>query len=220
MQLFLDTADISQITDRTGSGLVDGITTNPSLIAKSGADIFERIAEICAVVTGPVSAEVVATDLDGMLEEGRRLRTIADNVVVKLPLTTDGLKACRTFADEGIPTNVTLCFSLNQALLAAKAGATFVSPFVGRIDDMGGDGPGLLEAIREVYDRYGFETGILAASLRSVTHVEMAARIGCDAATLPPGIFDSLIAHPLTDSGLKAFLDDWKKTGRNGLSQG
>ncbi|AZU04864.1 putative translaldolase [Glycocaulis alkaliphilus] len=220
MQLFLDTADISQITARMEGGLVDGITTNPSLIAKSGADIIERIAEICAVVPGPVSAEVVATDVDGMLEEGRRLRAIADNVVVKLPLTTDGLKACRTFANEGIPTNVTLCFSLNQALLAAKAGATFVSPFVGRIDDMGGDGLGLLEAIREVYDQYGYETGILAASLRSVTHVEMAARIGCDAATLPPGIFDALVTHPLTDSGLKAFLDDWKKTGRSGLSQG
>ena len=167
---------------------------------------------------GPVSAEVVATDFDGMLAEGRRLRAIADNVVVKLPLTTDGLRACRTFADEDIPTNVTLCFSLNQALLAAKAGATFISPFVGRIEDMGGDGLGLLEAIREVYDQFGYDTAILAASLRSVTHVEMAARIGCDAATLPPAIFDQMIRHPLTESGLKAFLDDWKKTGRNGLS--
>lgn len=217
MQLFLDTAEISDITARAGSGLVDGITTNPSLIAKSGADIFERIAQICAAVEGPVSAEVVATDLAGMLDEGRRLRAIAGNVVVKLPLTTDGLKACRTFADEGIPTNVTLCFSLNQALLAAKAGATFVSPFVGRIEDMGGDGLGLLEAIREVYDQFGYDTAILAASLRSATHVEMAARIGCDAATLPPRIFDQLAHHPLTDAGLTAFLDDWKKTGRGGL---
>lgn len=217
MQLFLDTAEISEITARMSGGLVDGITTNPSLIAKAGADIFKRIAEICEAVPGPVSAEVVATDFDGMLAEGRRLRGIADNVVVKLPLTPDGLKVCRAFADEGIPTNVTLCFSLNQALLAAKAGATFVSPFVGRIEDMGGDGLGLLEAIREVYDQFGYETAILAASLRSVTHVEMAARIGCDAATLPPGVFDQMIRHPLTDNGLKAFLDDWKKTGRNGL---
>lgn len=218
MQLFLDTAEISEITARTGAGLVDGVTTNPSLMAKSGADIFERIAEICAAVDGPVSAEVVATDLEGILEEGRRLRAIADNVVVKLPLTTDGLKACHIFSGEGIPTNVTLCFSLNQALLAAKAGATFVSPFVGRIEDMGGDGLGLLEAIREVYDQFGYETAILAASLRSATHVEMAARIGCDAATLPPKIFDSMILHPLTETGLKAFLDDWKKTGRSGLT--
>ena len=176
MQLFLDTAEISEITARISGGLVDGITTNPSLIA------------------------------------------IADNVVVKLPLTTDGLRACRTFADEDIPTNVTLCFSLNQALLAAKAGATFISPFVGRIEDMGGDGLGLLEAIREVYDQFGYDTAILAASLRSVTHVEMAARIGCDAATLPPAIFDRMIRHPLTESGLKAFLDEGRKTGRNGLS--
>lgn len=218
MQLFLDTADLSEITARADSGLVDGVTTNPSLIAKAGADIFERIAQICEAVDGPVSAEVVATDLAGMLAEGRRLRAIAGNVVVKLPLTPDGLKACRTFADEGIPTNVTLCFSLNQALLAAKAGATFVSPFVGRIEDMGGDGLGLLEAIREVYDQFGYETAILAASLRSATHVEMAARIGCDAATLPPKTFDQLARHPLTDSGLAAFLDDWKKTGRSGLN--
>lgn len=220
MQIFLDTAEISEISARVDGGLVDGITTNPSLIAKSGADIFERIGQICEVTDGPVSAEVVATDTDTMLAEGRRLRAIADNVVVKLPLTTDGLKACRVFADEGIPTNVTLCFSLNQALLAAKAGATFVSPFVGRIEDMGGDGLGLLEAIRDMYDQYGYETAILAASLRSATHVEMAARIGCDAATLPPKIFDQMVAHPLTEAGLKAFLDDWEKTGRGGLGQG
>ncbi|MCC5982511.1 MAG: fructose-6-phosphate aldolase [Oceanicaulis sp.] len=217
MQIFLDTAEIDEIRARTAAGLVDGITTNPSLIAKSGADIFERIAEICEVISGPVSAEVVATDTQGMLSEGRRLRAIAPNVVVKLPLTRDGLAACRTFADEGVPTNVTLCFSLNQALLAAKAGATFVSPFVGRIEDMGGDGIGLLAAIREVYDQFGYETGILAASLRSALHVEEAARIGCDAATLPPKIFDSMVAHPLTDAGLKAFLEDWNKTGRGGL---
>ncbi|MFN3834537.1 MAG: fructose-6-phosphate aldolase [Glycocaulis sp.] len=217
MQIFLDTAEIDEIRARTGAGLVDGVTTNPSLIARSGADIFRRIAEICEAVDGPVSAEVVATGTEGMLSEGRRLRAIADNVMVKLPLTADGLAACRVFADEGIPTNVTLCFSLNQALLAAKAGATFVSPFVGRIEDMGGDGIGLLAAIREVYDQFGYETGILAASLRSALHVEEAARIGCDAATLPPKIFDQMISHPLTDSGLKAFLEDWKKTGRGGL---
>ena len=217
MQIFLDTADIDEIRARTSAGLVDGITTNPSLMAKSGADIFKRIAEICEIIDGPVSAEVVATDTKGMLSEGRRLRAIADNVVVKLPLTMDGLAACRVFADEGVPTNVTLCFSLNQALLAAKAGATFVSPFVGRIEDMGGDGIGLLAAIREVYDQFGYETGILAASLRSALHVEEAARIGCDAATLPPKIFDSMSRHPLTDSGLQAFLKDWQATGRSGL---
>ncbi len=217
MQIFLDTADIDEIRARTSAGLVDGITTNPSLMAKSGADIFKRIADICEIIDGPVSAEVVATDTKGMLSEGRRLRAIADNVVVKLPLTMDGLAACRVFADEGVPTNVTLCFSLNQALLAAKAGATFVSPFVGRIEDMGGDGIGLLAAIREVYDQFGYETGILAASLRSALHVEEAARIGCDAATLPPKIFDSMSRHPLTDSGLQAFLKDWQATGRSGL---
>lgn len=217
MQIFLDTADIDEIRARTSAGLVDGITTNPSLMAKSGADIFKRIAEICEIIDGPVSAEVVATDTKGMLSEGRRLRAIADNVVVKLPLTMDGLAACRVFADEGVPTNVTLCFSLNQALLAAKAGATLVSPFVGRIEDMGGDGIGLLAAIREVYDQFGYETGILAASLRSALHVEEAARIGCDAATLPPKIFDSMSRHPLTDSGLQAFLKDWQATGRSGL---
>lgn len=217
MQIFLDTADIDEIRARTSAGLVDGITTNPSLMAKSGADIFKRIAEICEIIDGPVSAEVVATDTKGMLSEGRRLRAIADNVVVKLPLTMDGLAACRVFADEGVPTNVTLCFSLNQALLAAKAGATFVSPFVGRIEDMGGDAIGLLAAIREVYDQFGYETGILAASLRSALHVEEAARIGCDAATLPPKIFDSMSRHPLTDSGLQAFLKDWQATGRSGL---
>lgn len=217
MHLFLDTADISEIRARTGSGLVDGVTTNPSLIAKSGADILERIAEICEVVDGPVSAEVVATDHEGMLEQGRRLRAIAQNVVVKLPLTADGLKTCAVFAREGIPTNVTLCFSLNQALLAAKAGATFISPFVGRIEDAGADGIGLLEKIREVYDGYGFSTQILAASLRSPAHVEAAALAGCDAATLPPKTFDQLGAHPLTDSGLAGFLSDWEKTGKTGL---
>ncbi len=217
MQIFLDTADIGEIRERAAAGLVDGVTTNPSLIAKAGAGIFERIAEICEAVEGPISAEVVATDADGMIAEGRRLRDIAANVVVKLPLTADGLIACRALSQDGIPTNVTLCFSLNQALLAAKAGASFISPFVGRIEDMGGDGIGLLAAIRDVYDRYGCDTSVLAASLRSPAHVEAAALAGCDAATLPPKIFDQMVRHPLTDSGLEAFLADWRKTGRTGL---
>lgn len=217
MQIFLDTADLDSITERLPGGLVDGITTNPSLIAASGANVFERVEAICKAVDGPVSAEVVATDLDGMLAEGRRLREIADNVVIKLPLTREGLTACRTFAEEGAPTNVTLCFSANQALMAAKAGATFISPFVGRIEDMGGDGIGLLAQIRAIYDQYGYETEILAASLRSPDHVQSAALAGCDAATIPPKIFDQMIKHPLTDTGLEAFLADWQKTGRGGL---
>ncbi|WP_019960997.1 fructose-6-phosphate aldolase [Woodsholea maritima] len=217
MQIFLDTADVSEISSRLEAGLVDGVTTNPSLIVKAGADIFEAITQICALVDGPISAEVVATQAEGMIEEGKKLRAIADNVVVKLPLTAQGLIACRALSDEGIPTNVTLCFSVNQALLAAKAGATFVSPFVGRIEDMGGDGIGLLEDIRRVYDHYGYMTQILAASLRSMAHVEAAAMVGCDAATIPPQIFDGLVKHPLTDKGLEAFLNDWAKTGRNGL---
>jgi len=218
VQLFLDTADLDEITARAGAGLIDGVTTNPSLIAKSGADVFERIAEICAAVPGPVSAEVVATDTETMLAEGRRLREIADNVVIKLPLTPDGLAACRVFAEEGAPTNVTLCFSVNQALLAAKAGASFISPFIGRVEDMGGDGRELLEGIREVYDQYGFETEILAASLRSPAHVQMAALSGADCATLPAKTFDALFKHPLTDAGLEAFLNDWRKTGRGSLA--
>lgn len=217
MQIFLDTADLDAITARLPGGLVDGITTNPSLIAQSGADIFERVKAICEAVDGPISAEVVATDVDGMIAEGRTLHAIADNVVVKLPLTRAGLTACRTFAHEGVPTNVTLCFSVNQALMAAKAGASFISPFVGRIEDMGGDGIGLLQDIRAVYDQYGFETEILAASLRSPDHVQSAALAGCDAATIPPKVFDQMINHPLTESGLKAFLSDWDKTGRKGL---
>ena len=217
MQIFLDTADLDAITQRLPGGLVDGITTNPSLIAKAGADVFERVEAICKAVEGPVSAEVVATDLDGMLAEGRRLRAIADNVVVKLPLTRDGLTACRTFAEDGTPTNVTLCFSANQALMAAKAGASFISPFVGRIEDMGSDGIGLLSAIRAIYDQYGFETEILAASLRSPDHVQSAALAGCDAATIPPKVFDQMIKHPLTDAGLEAFLADWRTTGCGGL---
>lgn len=215
MQLFLDTAEISEISARADR--IDGVTTNPSLIAKSGAAVFERITDIARAVSGPVSAEVVATDYEGMIAEGRRLRAIADNVVIKLPLTEAGLQACRTFSAENIPTNVTLCFSLNQALMAAKAGATFISPFVGRVEDAGGDGIGLLEAIRAVYDQFGYETAILAASLRSVAHVEEAALAGCDAATLPVKVFDQLIKHPQTDAGLDAFMADWAATGRKGL---
>ena len=217
MQIFLDTADVSEIDARLGTGLIDGVTTNPSLIAKSGADVFERVAAICDAVDGPVSAEVVATDLDGMAAEGRKLAEIAPNVVVKLPLTPDGLRACRIFAGDGVQTNVTLCFSANQALLAAKAGASYISPFVGRIEDAGGDGIGLLDAIRAIYDQYGYETEILAASLRSPAHVEAAALTGCDAATIPAKVFDALYKHPLTDTGLDAFLADWKATGRGGL---
>lgn len=217
MQIFLDTAEISEIRERNQAGLVDGVTTNPSLIAKSGADIFERVAEICADISGPVSAEVVATEAEVMITEGKRLREIADNVVVKLPLTPDGLRACAALSAENIPTNVTLCFSLNQAVLAAKAGATFISPFVGRVDDAGGDGIGLLEAIRAAYDIYGFNTKVLAASLRSASHVEGSILAGCDAATMPPKLFDQMFKHPQTDAGLKAFLDDWEKTGRQGL---
>ena len=217
MQIFLDTAEIDEIRSRLDAGLVDGVTTNPSLIAKAGAGIFERVAEICDAVDGPVSAEVVATEADAMIAEGKRLAEIAPNVVVKLPLTSQGLVACRTFAEAGIQTNVTLCFSVNQALMAAKAGASYISPFVGRVDDAGGDGIGLLAGIREVYDNFGYETEILAASLRGPAHVEAAAAVGCDAATIPPKVFDALVAHPLTDKGLAAFLKDWEATGRKGL---
>ena len=217
MQIFLDTAEIAEITERAGTGLIDGVTTNPSLIAKSGADVFDRIAAICDALDGPISAEVVATEFEGMIAEGKKLADIAPNVVVKLPLTEAGLLACRWFASNGIPTNVTLCFSVNQALLAAKAGASYVSPFVGRIEDMGGDGIGLLRAIREVYDTYGYETEILAASLRSPAHVEAAALAGADCSTIPTKVFDQLYKHPLTDRGLEAFLADWAKTGRGGL---
>jgi len=194
---------------------VDGVTTNPTLIAKSGRIIAEVIAEICALVEGPISAEAVATDFETMVREGDKLAAIAPNVVVKLPLTWDGLRATRTFADKGIRTNVTLCFSVAQALLAAKAGATFVSPFVGRLDDHGANGIGLLEDIRVLYDIHGFETEILAASLRHPAHVSAAALAGADAATLPADTFKALVKHPLTDRGLDAFLADWGKTGQS-----
>jgi transaldolase len=197
------------------TGLVDGITTNPSLIRKSGRDFIEVITEICALVSGPVSAEVIATETAGMLIEGRRLAAIASNVTVKLPLTWDGLKACRALTDEGIATNLTLCFSANQALLAAKAGASFVSPFIGRLDDLQLDGMDLIHKIRTIYDNYGFETQILAASIRSPAHVEACALAGADVATIPPEILRSLSQHMLTDKGLATFLADWEATGQS-----
>jgi transaldolase len=215
MLLFADTADCALIKDLADTGLVDGVTTNPSLIAKSGRPMAEVIAEICGVVEGPVSAEVAAVDTAGMLKEGEKLAAIAPNVVVKVPLTYDGLKATAEFARQGIQTNVTLCFSATQAMLAAKAGATYVSPFVGRLDDHGADGVDLLVEIRTIFDNYDFDTEILAASLRNPTHVKQAAMAGADCATLPPEVFKTLIKHPLTDRGLEQFLADWAKTGQS-----
>jgi transaldolase len=215
MDFFVDTADVAEIRELAGLGLLDGVTTNPSLIAKAGRDFRTIIAEICEIVPGPVSAEVAATDADGMLAEGRILASIARNVAVKVPLTWDGLKACRTLTGEGTMVNVTLCFSANQALLAAKAGATFVSPFIGRLDDVGLDGMDLIREIRTIYDNYAaLETRILAASIRTVNHVRDAALIGADVATVPPAILKALVKHPLTDKGLEAFLADWQKTGQ------
>ncbi|MEL6819172.1 MAG: fructose-6-phosphate aldolase [Pseudomonadota bacterium] len=214
MKFFVDTADIAEITELNDTGLLDGVTTNPSLIMKSGRDIMEVTKEICDLVDGPVSAEVTATDFDGMMKEAEILKKIADNVCIKLPLTMDGLKACKALTSEGVQTNVTLCFSANQALLAAKAGATFISPFIGRLDDMAIDGMDLIEEIRTIYDNYGFETQILAASIRTVNHVKEAALIGADVSTVPPATLKSLVKHPLTDKGLAAFLADWEKTGQ------
>ncbi|SLN64011.1 putative transaldolase [Marinovum algicola] len=196
-------------------GLLDGVTTNPSLIAKSGRDFKEVIAEICALVDGPVSAEVAAMDYDGMVAEGEHLSKIADNVVIKLPLTLDGLKACRHFAAGGIRTNVTLCFAANQALLAAKAGATYISPFVGRLDDLNIDGMALIREIRAIFDTYGFETQILAASIRSPNHVKDAALAGADVATIPASVIKGLASHALTDKGLDQFARDWAETGQS-----
>lgn len=213
MKFFVDTADTSEIADLAATGLIDGVTTNPSLIAKSGRDFTEVITEICDLVDGPVSAEVIATDYDTMVAEGRKLAAIASNVCVKLPLTMDGLKACRTLTDQGIAVNVTLCFSANQALLAAKAGATFISPFIGRLDDIHLDGMDLIDEIRTIYDNYGFETEILAASIRSANHVKDSALIGADVMTAPPAVIRALANHPLTDKGLAAFLADAKKAG-------
>ncbi|MEO1136945.1 MAG: fructose-6-phosphate aldolase [Pseudomonadota bacterium] len=214
MKFFVDTAEIAEIRDLLPTGLVDGVTTNPSLIMKSGRDIREVTAEICALTPGPVSAEVTATQADKMISEGQSLAKIADNVTVKLPLTLDGLIACKALSGEGIKTNVTLCFSANQALLAAKAGATFISPFIGRLDDINIDGMELIREIRVIYDNYDFRTEILAASIRSANHVKESAIAGADVATVPPAVLKSLVKHPLTDKGLKAFLDDWAKTGQ------
>jgi transaldolase len=215
MKFFVDTADIGEIRELSETGLLDGVTTNPSLILKARRPIADVIAEICDLVDGPVSAEVAAIDLDGMLKEGRKLAAIAKNVAVKVPLTLDGLKACRALADEGRMVNVTLCFSAVQALLAAKAGATFISPFIGRLDDMGIDGMELIEEIRAIYDNYpALKTEILAASIRTPNHVKLAALAGADVATVPPSVLKSLVKHPLTDKGLETFLADWKKTGQ------
>ena len=219
MKFFLDTADTAEIRDLSATGMVDGITTNPSLVAKSGRDFFEVLEEICAMVEGPVSAEVTATDANAMITEGRKLRELAKNIAVKVPLTWDGLKACKTLSDEGTMVNVTLCFAANQALLAAKAGATFISPFVGRLDDIGLDGMELIEDIRVIYDQYDFDTEILVASIRTPNHVKDAARIGADVSTVPPDVLRKLIHHPLTDKGLDAFLKDWEKTGQSILDR-
>jgi len=216
MQFFVDSADLQAIKDLADTGMVDGVTTNPSLVAKSGQDFKTLIAEICDLVPGPVSAEVTALEADAMLKEADELLAIADNVCIKVPLTWDGLKATRQLADRGKKVNVTLCFSANQALLAAKAGAAYISPFVGRLDDIGADGMGLIADIRQIYDNYPeLETEILVASVRSPEHMRAAALIGADVATLPPEVLRSLIAHPLTDKGLDAFLADWKKTGQS-----
>lgn len=215
MKFFVDTAEIDEIRELAGIGLVDGVTTNPSLVAKSGRDFKEVLKDICATVSGPVSAEVAATEYEGMLAEGRVLAGLAENIVVKVPLTLDGLRATRTFTAENIRTNVTLCFSPNQALLAAKAGATYVSPFVGRLDDINADGGELIETIRAIYDNYGFTTQILAASIRTVNHVTDAALAGADVATIPAAIIRKLADHPLTKSGLEAFVKDWKSTGQS-----
>ncbi len=215
MQLFLDTTDVAKLRELVETGLVDGVTTNPSLIAKSGRDMAEVIAEICSVVEGPVSAEVAATTASDMLAEGEFLSKIAENVVVKVPLTFEGLKATREFSARGILTNVTLCFSAAQALLAAKAGATFVSPFIGRLDDAGVDGIALIGEIRDLYDAFEYDTEILAASIRNVRHVEQAAAMGANCATIPTAIFEALVRHPLTDAGLSQFLSDWAGTGQS-----
>ena len=214
MKFFADTAIIDDIRDLADAGLLDGVTTNPSLIAKSGRNFLEVVAEICAIVEGPVSAEVVALDYEGMMREAEIVRKIADNVAVKLPLTIDGLKACKALTDDGTMVNVTLCFSANQALLAAKAGATFISPFVGRHDDIGFDGMDLIEDIRLIYDNYDYGTEILVASVRHPIHVLQAAKIGADVMTAPPSVIKQLVKHPLTDKGIEAFMADWAKTGQ------
>ncbi len=214
MKFFVDTADIDAIAELNETGMVDGVTTNPSLILKSGRDILEVTREICAMVDGPVSAEVVATEADAMISEGRKLAEIAENIAVKVPLTWAGLKTCKTLTSEGKMVNVTLCFSANQALLAAKAGATFISPFVGRLDDVNIDGMDLIGEIRTIYDNFNFQTEILVASIRTVNHVTQSALIGADVITAPPNVLKKLADHPLTENGLAAFMADWAKTGQ------
>jgi transaldolase len=214
MKFFVDTADLKEIHELNDLGLLDGVTTNPSLILKSGGKIADVTKQICEIVKGPVSAEVTATEYADMMREAKVLARIADNIAIKVPLTLDGLKACKAIRSEGRMVNVTLCFSANQALLAAKAGASFISPFVGRIDDTGIDGMELISEIRTIYDNYDFKTEILAASIRSVNHVKQAALIGADVATVPPAVLRSLVKHPLTDKGLEQFLADWGKTGQ------
>lgn len=215
MKFFVDTADIKEIRDLAATGLLDGVTTNPSLVAKSGRDFFDVLKDICAVVSGPVSAEVAATDFDGMVREGEKLAKIAKNITIKVPLTWEGLKACKHFTSKGTMVNVTLCFSAAQALLAAKAGASFVSPFVGRLDDIGQDGMQLISDICTIYKQYPhFKTEVLVASVRNPVHVVSAAKMGAHVATIPPSILKQLVQHPLTDKGLSAFLSDWQKTGQ------
>ena len=215
MKFFVDTADVAEIKDLAATGLLDGVTTNPSLVAKANRDFKTIIAEICELVPGPVSAEVASTEYGQMMKEAHVLAKIAKNVCVKLPLTWDGLKACKALTSEGIKTNVTLCFSAGQALLAAKAGATFVSPFIGRIDDIGYDGMQLIREMRAIYDNYPrLETEILAASIRTIGHVREAALIGADVSTVPPSVLKALVQHPLTDKGLAQFVADWAKTGQ------
>ena len=214
MKFFADTAEIAEIRELAATGLLDGVTTKPSLVHKAGRDFVEVVREIAAVVSGPVSAEVVALDYDGMMSEAEVLRSIADNIAVKVPLTENGLKACKALTGDGAMVNVTLCFSAAQALLAAKAGATFISPFVGRLDDVGASGMELISDIRMIYDNYDYETQILVASVRNPMHVVEAAKIGADVMTAPPNIIHQLFKHPLTDAGLAAFLKDWEATGQ------
>ena len=214
MKFFVDTADVNEIRELNDMGLLDGVTTNPSLILKSGGKIADVTRQICEIVKGPVSAEVTATDYSEMMSQAKVLAKIADNICIKVPLTLDGLKACRAIRSDGRLVNVTLCFSANQALLAAKAGASFISPFIGRIDDMGIDGTELIAEIRTIYDNYDYKTEILAASIRTVNHVKEVALLGADVATIPPATLRALVKHPLTDKGLEMFLSDWAKTGQ------
>lgn len=215
MKFFIDTADVNQIKEAAELGILDGVTTNPSLVAQTGKSYFQLLEEICAIVDGPVSAEVTATDKDGMLAEGRKLAAIHPNIVVKLPTTSEGLKTCVALSRDNIPVNMTLCFSANQALLVAKAGAAFVSPFVGRLDDISHIGMDLIRQIVEIYDNYSFGTEILVASVRNPIHVLEAAQAGADVCTMPLSVINQLLKHPLTDIGLEKFLADWKKTGQS-----